>query len=87
MIAWVASLGAHACCNDVEATRCFEWAESETCPSPEEAAAKELADVDAVTSDGTYWPAHAYTVDGVEIPIAATCCYETRVEQCTTELH
>lgn len=76
-----------ACFSKVATIRCFEWAESEECPTREDALATELDDVDEVTSDGTYWPAHGYTVNGVEIPIAAECCYEVEVTTRTTELH
>lgn len=86
-LCFVVALFVGACFSRVETLRCFAWSESEVCPTREEALATQLDDVDEVTSDGTYWPAHAYTVDGAEIPIAAECCYEVEVTQHTTELH
>lgn len=84
-----APLLASACCNTVEAVGCFAWPDGESapCPTREEALASQLADYDAVVSDGTFWPAHEYTVDGEVTMIAAECCYDVQAEQCTTELH
>ncbi|MFO0619044.1 MAG: hypothetical protein U0414_41025 [Polyangiaceae bacterium] len=72
-----------ACCSETEETRCFPWPSEAECPTRAEAEADPLKDVDEVTSDATYWPAHAYDVDGTRVTVAAECCYEVIVTRCT----
>lgn len=81
----VCSLG--GCCNDVESTQCFDWSEPTVCPDRATAKAKLDDDGLTLTSDGTFWPAHEYEINGMKTTEPAACCYEAVSEVCTTELH
>lgn len=79
----VGALSLGACCMQVEHTSCFAWPTDDPCPTRDEAEANQLRDVvDEVTSDATYWPAHAYTIEGEVTSIAAECCYQALVTEC-----
>ena len=83
----VAACSLGGCCRDVESTECFDWSESTVCPDRATAEGKLNDDGLTVTSDGTFWPAHEYEINGMKNAEPAACCYEAVSEVCTEELH
>ena len=81
-----ASIVAAGCCNDVTTSTCFDWKSTE-CPATEVAASKLDVAEHQVTSPGTFWPAHDYEVDGQQIHVSSSCCYDVVTTVCTEELH
>lgn len=78
-----ASLG--GCCNQTDATRCFDWDQSTTCPAPDATITRAFG-ADTVNSPGTFWPAHDYLINGVSTTAPAACCYEITYTYCDKDL-
>jgi hypothetical protein len=88
LVSLVAAAGSlWGCCNDIDSTACFEWSESAICPPPDEAAPMLVDGSATVNSQGTFWPAHDYLIDGALRTEPALCCYEVTTTVCTKELH
>ena len=71
-----------SCCHDVERLSCIPW-DDPSAPCPSRAMAREELSVDAVLSDGVFWPQRTLVIEGMPTTDPATCCYDTRDEQCT----